>query len=134
MEGGGWERPLEEKVDLEQHESGEQAVLQAHHFKVWSKSFQGIFVDWRLNPTQKLPLAFQIQFLEWSDKEGDPPTLQDQEKDSFTLQGGPTHPSAKTIVTSSSASSGLWSENWDQPEKQEWPDHQEGNQPTNQDN
>ena len=64
MEGGGWERPLEEKVDLEQHESGERAVIQAHHFKVWSKSFQGIFVDWRLNLTQKLPLAFQIQFLE----------------------------------------------------------------------
>ena len=36
MEGGGWERPLEEKVDLEQHESGEQAVIQAHHFKIIS--------------------------------------------------------------------------------------------------
>ena len=27
MEGGGWERPLEEKVDLEKHESGESQVI-----------------------------------------------------------------------------------------------------------
>ena len=26
MEGGGWERPLEEKVDLEKQESGENLV------------------------------------------------------------------------------------------------------------
>ena len=100
MEGGGWERPLEEKVDLEKHESGEsQFVLVCNVGFSWKKCcklFSGSFSSFYqgLNPAEKLPLPlFQIQFLKWCD----------QEEDSGTNQDWGIHWDKKTIATSSSA-------------------------------
>ena len=72
MEGGGWERPLEEKVDLERHVSGEtQFVLVCNvgfsrkkclKLFAWSSStfYQG------LNPAEKLP-SLLSRSNSWSD-------------------------------------------------------------------
>ena len=111
MEGGGWERPLEEKMDLEKQESGENWIwLNENSVKIFFKG---------LNPSQKLPLPpiFQIQLLKWSDQwevaHTHPPSRKDTQTHTHQArprQGG-NHWGKKTIKPSSACCcNGLWSD------------------------